>query len=108
MTDEALQAFRKAARWPAERFEAAMTLARLHMQRGERPRAVEWMERAAQVPAPTPDAGRQLLYYLGVTLEDSGETARALAVFLELQADAPQYRDIGARVQRLSRVEAGG
>ena len=31
-----------------------------------------------------------------------GETARALAVFLELQADAGDYRDVAARVHRLS------
>jgi hypothetical protein len=49
-----------------------------------------------------------LLYDLGVTLEEAGESARALAVFLELQADAGDYRDVGPRVDRLSRVQTGG
>ena len=39
---------------------------------------------------------------------DSGETARALAVFLELQAEAGEYRDVAARVERLARVQTGG
>ena len=37
-----------------------------------------------------------------------GETARALAVWLELQSDAGAYRDVDARVDRLVRAEAQG
>jgi hypothetical protein len=39
---------------------------------------------------------------LGDTLEAAGENARALAVFLELQSNAPDYRDVGERLQQLS------
>ena len=49
-----------------------------------------------------------MLYDLGGTLEALGETARALAVFLELQADAGDYRDVYARADRLARVQTGG
>ena len=56
-------------------------------------------------PAPTPEAGRQLLYELGQALEDSRETSRALAVYLELQADTRDYRDVTARVDRLARIQ---
>ena len=52
--------------------------------------------------APTARAGRDLLYDLGRLLADTGETERALAVFLELQADAPDYRDVALQVERLS------
>ena len=45
---------------------------------------------------------------LGVTLEEAGETARALGVFLELQADAEDYRDVSERAERLARVQTGG
>jgi hypothetical protein len=69
---------------------------------------VEWLERAAEAPAPTGDAGLALLYDLGATLESMGETARALAVFMELQADAGEYLDVAARVARLSRAQSGG
>ena len=48
------------------------------------------------------------MYDLGLTLEETGETARALAVFLELQADAGDYRDVPQRADRLARVQTGG
>jgi tetratricopeptide (TPR) repeat protein len=108
MTNEAIDALRSAARSPRERFEAASALARLYAERRQLQEAVEWFERAAEAPAPTADAGRALLYDFGVALEDIGETARALAVFLELQADVDRYRDVQARVDRLSRVQTGG
>ena len=108
MADEAIEPLRTAARSPRQRFEASLLLAGLYKQRGDTAHAVEWLERAAEVPAPTEDAGRALLYDLGVTLEAAGETSRALAVFLELQADAGEYRDVQARVDRLARVQTGG
>jgi hypothetical protein len=79
----------------------------MYRQRSELPQAIEWMERAAEAPAPSAEEGRGLLYDLGVTLEQSNENARALAVFLELLADAGHYRDVQARADRLSRVETG-
>ncbi len=108
MPDEAIGALQAAARSPRHRFEAASALARLYAHRGEFGPAVEWFERAAEAPAPNTDAGRALLYDLGVALEASGEVTRALAVFLELQADADRYRDVQARIDRLSRVQTGG
>ena len=108
MEDEAIKSLQAAARWPRHRFEAASTLGRLHQKRGEAERAIEWLERASEAPAPTPDEGHALLYELGALLEGAGETARAFAVFLELQADAGEYRDVSARVDRLARVQTGG
>ena len=108
MQDEAMSSLRIAARAPIFRFEAASTLGRMYLERDDLPHAVEWLERAAEAPAPTPDRGHELLYELGSVLEASGETARALAVFLELQADAGDYRDVAARADRLARVQTGG
>jgi len=108
MIDEAIAALEEAVRSPRHRFKAATTLGRLYTERGELPHAIEWMERAAQAPPPTPEEGYALLFDLGATLETIGETARALAVFLELQAEAGEYRDVAARVDRLARVQTGG
>ncbi len=63
--------------------------------------AVDYLERAAEAPAPGPAEGQRLLYELADALEAAGERARALAVFLELRADAGQYRDVSARIDRL-------
>ena len=70
--------------------------------------AVEWFEKAAQAPAPTAQEGHDLLYDLADALEKEGEIARALAVALELQADAGDYRDVAARIDRLTKVQARG
>jgi len=104
MADEAIGVLASAVRSPAHAFEAGALLARTFKRRGELANALEWFERAAEAPAPTPDAARSLLYDLGSTLEEAREHARALAVFLELQADAPDYRDVADRVERLGRI----
>lgn len=108
MEDDAIQSLVTAARSPRHRFEAGTRLAGLFKGRKDLVQAVEWMERAAEAPAPTAEAGLALMYDLGTTLEGMGETARALAVFMELQADAEQYRDVNEKVERLSRVQTGG
>jgi tetratricopeptide (TPR) repeat protein len=103
MFEESAKAFLQAARSPAMRFEASLRLAQLYRSRGMRREAIEWLERGAEAPAPDVDAGRALLYELARGLEEMEENARALAVLLELEADAPGYRDVPARIQRLSR-----
>jgi tetratricopeptide (TPR) repeat protein len=108
MVDEAFGALTEAARAPAFRFEAGSMLGRLYQKKNDLAQAAEWLERAAEAPAPTAAEGRELLYDLGAILETVGETARALAVFLELQAEAGEYRDVSARVERLARVQTGG
>jgi tetratricopeptide (TPR) repeat protein len=105
MLDDAMRELELAAREPRLRFEAASSLARLVRDRGDVPSAIDWFERAAEAPAPTPEAGRALLYELGQALESCGEVARALAVYLELQADAGDYADLKSRIERLSRVQ---
>jgi tetratricopeptide (TPR) repeat protein len=107
LTDEAIPALRTAAKSPRLRFEAASLLGRLYKERGEANAAIEWLERAAEAPAPTGDDGRALLYDLATTLEEAGETARALAVFLELQAEGTEYRDVAARTERLAGMSGG-
>ncbi len=108
MVDDAIQSLERASRSSRLRFEAASLLGRLHMDRGERSKALDWFERAAEAPAPTPEAGRALLYDLASALEAIGESGRALAVFGELDADVHGYRDVTQRLERLSRVQARG
>ena len=108
MADEALGSLEVAARSPRLRFEAGATLGRLLLRRGDVPQALEWLERAAEAPPPSADEGRALMYDFGVALDGAGETARALAVLLELQADAGDYRDVPSRIDRLARAQTGG
>ena len=80
MIDDAVSALESRRRSPRQRFDAASMLGRLHLEQQQTTKAVEWFERAAEAPAPTPDAGRALLYNLASTLESAGENSRALAV----------------------------
>jgi tetratricopeptide (TPR) repeat protein len=108
MVEEAMTALEEAARSPRQRFEAASMLARLRLERKETALAIQWFERAAEAPAPTPDAGHALLYDLAETLEKAGERARAVAIFVELEAESGGYRDVASRIKRLSKAQAKG
>lgn len=100
--DEAIKALKQAVRSPRHRFDAAALLARLYRDRGEVSDAIEWFERATQAAAPSAAASHEVLYDLAQLLLTAGEGERALAVFMELQADAAEYRDVSLQVERLS------
>jgi len=102
---EAIEAFEAAARVPMMRFKAAARLGRFLIDRGDLNDGVEWLERAAEAPAPSPEEGYDLLYELAGALEAQGESARALAVLMELDAEADGYRDVSTRIMYLSRAQ---
>ena len=108
MPEDAIKALEGAARSPRQRFDAASMLGRLYLDRKDTAHAIEWLERASEAPAPTPDAGRALLYDLAKTLESVGEHSRALAVFVELESESGGYRDVNKQIERLSKVQARG
>lgn len=102
LQDEAIKAFEIAARSPRHRFRVGAVLAKLYLDQGDRMHAIEWYERAAEAPAPDAESAHALLYDLATALEAQGENARALAVLLELQAEAGDYRDLTARLEHLT------
>ena len=102
-----IQALEKAARSPKLRFGTSWLIARLYRDRDRLPEALEWLERASNATAPNADESRQLLFELADALERAGEVARALAVCIEIQSDAGSYRDVDARIDRLTKVQAG-
>ena len=106
--DDAVRLYGDASRSAAFRFRAGAALGRLLAGEDRLAEAIEWYERATEVPAPDPAAGHALLYELGEALERHGESMRALAIFMELNADAGDYRGVAARVERLARAEIGG
>ena len=106
--DGCIESLTFASRAPKYRFQTASLLGRLYRERGQMPQAVEWFEKAAQAPAPTQEESYLLLYDLADALERQGEIARALAICLELQAEAGGYEDVEQRIDRLSKVQARG
>jgi tetratricopeptide (TPR) repeat protein len=106
MQEEAMKALEAAARSPRHRFRAGAMLAKACLDAGDPVRAIEWYERAVEAPAPSPMAHHALLYELASVLEANGEGARALAVLLELQSEAGEYRDVSTRLEQL-KVQIG-
>ena len=106
--DECIPALQAASRAPRLRFVTASLLGRIFRERGMTAEAIESFERAAEAPPATPEAGHELLYDLADALEHAGETARALAICMELHAEVGDYRDISIRIDRLSRVQSRG
>jgi tetratricopeptide (TPR) repeat protein len=105
--DECVPLLLSAAREPSVRFAAASLLGRIFKEGGLISDSIEWFEQAAEASAPEPSAAHEVLYELADALESAGEPARALAVWLELQADAGVYRDAAARVDRLAKKARG-
>jgi tetratricopeptide (TPR) repeat protein len=101
LPDEAIKALEVASRSPRHQFRAGALLAKASLDLGDYIRAIEWYERAAEAPAPSAEAHHALLYDLASALEAQGESARALAVLLELQAEAGEYRDVSSRLEQL-------
>lgn len=106
MQEEAMKALEVAARSPRHRFRAGAMLAKACLDAGDPVRAIEWYGRAVEASAPTPTAHYALLYELATVLEAQGESARALAVLLELQSEAGEYRDVSKRLEQL-KVQMG-
>jgi tetratricopeptide (TPR) repeat protein len=106
MQADALKALEVAARSPRHRFRAGAMLAKAYLEAGDADRAIDWYGRAAEAPSPSPEALHSLLYDLASALEGQGESARALAVMLELQSEAGDYRDVSARLEQL-KVQMG-
>ncbi len=106
--DESIEAFAIASRSPRHRFTASSLIARIYRERDQLSEAIDWFERAAQAPAATADDGHLLMYELADALEAAGEVSRALAVCMELQANAGQFRDVAERVDRLAKVQIEG
>jgi hypothetical protein len=99
---------RVAARSPRRRFAAASLLAGIFQQQGRTADAIEWLGHAADAPGLADAVRFDTLMRLATLLEAAGEPASALAVCLELHADAGEFRDLTARIARLSRAQAGG
>ena len=107
MQEEAMKALEVAARSPRHRFRAGAMLAKAYLDSGDMVHAIEWYERAVEAPSPSPMAHHAILYELASVLEAHGEGARALAVLLELQSEAGEYRDVSSKLEQL-KVQMNG
>jgi lipopolysaccharide biosynthesis regulator YciM len=107
LVKEAITELEGAAKVPMLRFRAAAQLGRVYLEGGDVAAGVEWLERAAEAPAPTPEEGHAVLYDLAAALQTHGESSRALAILMELDTDANGFRDVRDRIAQLTRAQTG-
>jgi len=106
--EQSIEPLRRAARAPRRRFAAATLLAQVYERLQRLVEAIEWLGHAVDAPELTDTDRFETLLRMADLLEQTGEPASALAVCLELQADAGNYKDLSVRIARLSRAQAGG
>ena len=106
--EQCIEPLRRAARAPRRRFAAATLLAQVYERQQRLDEAIEWLGHAVDAPGLTDTDRFETLLRMAGLLEQTGEPASALAVCLELQADAGNYKDLSVRIARLSRAQAGG
>ncbi len=100
--EAALADLQAAAAQPRTRARAAAELGRLYNARGDIQAAVQWFELAADGPAATTDEAYAVLYGLADALARQGDASRALAIFIDLDAEAGEYRDVRTRIEQLA------
>ncbi|MGE0449136.1 MAG: tetratricopeptide repeat protein [Vicinamibacterales bacterium] len=106
--DDCVEPLKNGARLPERRFAAASALAQLFQARGQIADSVRWLGIAADAPGLDPVDRHRTMLDLADLLERIGETAGALAVSLELHAEAGDYRDVSTRIARLAARQVGG
>ncbi len=106
--EQCIEPLRLAARSPRRRFAAASLLAQVFERQQRWDEAIEWLGHAVDAPGLADSDRFATLLRMADLLEQTGEPASALAVCLELHADAGNYKDLSVRIARLSRAQAGG
>lgn len=105
--DEAEALLQEASQRALTRGTAMVALGDLERARHRGEAAESYYRRVLAEPQ-SAEVQRRARYGLGCTLADAARTPEALVVFLELLADAGEYLDTRARVDRLSADSAGG
>jgi tetratricopeptide (TPR) repeat protein len=107
LTDQAVAAFERAAHDADVLAEASVALGDLYEEVPDLGRAIEWFERGADAAHGTEAERIGAMRRLAMALEAANESARALAVWLEIQTLQPDDPEAPSRVLRLSSPGSG-
>ena len=99
---QAVEHFEKAAQDPAYAVKGFAQMGLSLKKSGKQEEAVAAFRRALQAPSTSSKEQVQILYLLGRTLESLGRVPEALETYRWLRREAPQYRDVAARIGSLS------
>lgn len=99
--DEAIQEFRLAARDRGRALACADLLGLCYLAKGDAQAAIREFRAGLQILGHPRESYQSLRYDLGIAYETHGNPERALETFEALRAEAPQFRDVAARVEAL-------
>jgi tetratricopeptide (TPR) repeat protein len=99
---QAAEHFAKAAQDPAYALKGFAQMGLSLKKSGKQEEAVVAFRQALQVSATLLKEQVQILYLLGRTLESLERIPEALEAYRWLRREAPQYRDVGMRIETLS------
>ncbi|NOT24319.1 MAG: tetratricopeptide repeat protein [Nitrospiraceae bacterium] len=99
---QAAEHFEKAALDPTYALRGLAQMGLCLKKSGKEEDAISAFRRALQTPSISSKEQIQILYLLGRTLESLGRTPEALEAYRWLRREAPQYRDVGERIELLS------
>lgn len=107
LVDQAMSAFARAAHDVDVRASACTALGELFEEQQDYGHAIEWYERGADATHGGEGERLEAMRRLARVLESANESARALAVWLEIQTLHPEDPEAPVRVARLSESGAG-
>ena len=97
----AKEVFSRLLEFPQKRRASLVYLGRCALLESDFSRAVEYLEQALKEMYRMDRFKREALYYLGNACEGTGDTARALKCYQEVEASLKGYRDVQARITAL-------
>jgi len=101
---EAVEEFRIAMKDEAQALDCMSLISQCYRKMGDFDEALVWADRALRA-APAGSGGRLALTYdLAQIREDMNETAAALALYREVEASVPRYRDTALRIKTLGKL----
>jgi len=101
LLDEAIEAFRGAARSPQHTLSASEMLVRCLIDQGKADEAVQELRETLRQPRLDTAGALRLRYDLGIALEATGRRDEALQVFQQLEAEQPSLWDVAQRAAML-------
>ena len=103
--EEAKQIFEQVVQSPQKRRACLVYLGRIALMHNDFQEAISKFEEALTEMYRMDKAKREALYYLGLACEEAGETKKALEAYCQIHANMQSYRDVAARITRLSAAD---
>jgi len=101
LVDDAIREFQIAARVQGDSVQGGSMLAMCYMESGQLDKAVEEYRRLQELVGVDDERHLSVQYDLAVATEAMGDSKSALALFVEIENQAGNYKDVAERIQKL-------